>query len=26
MSGEKTRAERHYFDMGTLLEQLGVKG
>jgi steroid delta-isomerase-like uncharacterized protein len=26
MSGEKTRVERHYFDMGTLLAQLGLKG
>ncbi|MGE5232024.1 MAG: ester cyclase [Deltaproteobacteria bacterium] len=26
MAGEKAKAERHYFDMGTLLQQIGVGG
>ena len=26
ISGERARAQRHYFDMATLLRQLGVKG
>ena len=26
LAGEKARLQRHYFDLATLLEQLGVKG
>jgi limonene-1,2-epoxide hydrolase len=26
MSGERARAERHYFDMATMLRQIGVNG
>lgn len=26
LEGEKTKLQRHYFDMGTLLQQLGVTG
>ncbi|HTC24898.1 MAG TPA: ester cyclase [Gemmatimonadales bacterium] len=26
MAGEKAKAQRHYFDMATLLQQLGAKG
>jgi hypothetical protein len=26
MAGDKPRRERHYFDMATMLQQLGVAG